>query len=400
MPNLNEYGFDVDTRLMPDGSAHDANGFDFDGLHRLTLTEFHPTTGRTRDGSYYDSQGFNRMGWDRGGYNSEGYDVDGYDQDGEDRYGNTRCDNGQCDCCSNEEEFDEHLFGYGESAISHCHWHPKPSSTLDRTLYAGHEIEMYSRDVDTGDVDYVLRQLKAEYQKHKPQTRYGGCAVATHDGSLRSGGFEIQTVPLTRAQVYGIFGAIRALGDGRCAAWSRGDSVGHHIHLSRAALTEFTIAKMGVFLNRPSNRAFVDFIAQRAASYNGYEDNKSLKSRTNRERHSVFNTQPEETVEFRMFKSNLMGRGILKNYDFAMACVGFCSSKSYDVTELHWASFLSWLAGSHAAYPSLHEFVRRSTTWRHAYLPHLPINARKPHRPALDAVGQSEEDRLHVSDGA
>jgi hypothetical protein len=401
MPNLNEYGFDVDTRLMPDGSAWDFNGFDFDGLHRETDTEFHPATYRTRDGSWYDSEGYNHRGWNAEGYDREGYDGDGYDEDGTDRNGNTRCDNGDCECCDCEgDEFEEHLLEYGESAIEQCRWSAKPRSPRDTTLYAGHEIEMYSRNMETADVDDVLRQLKAEYQKHKPQTRYGGCAIATHDGSLGSGGFEVQTVPLTRAQTYGIFEAIKVLGAGACCAWSRGNTVGHHIHLSRAALTEFTIAKMGVFLNRPSNRAFVDFIAQRAASFNHYEDNKGLKSRRNYNRHSIFNTQPADTVEFRMFKSNLMGRGILKNYDFAMACVGFCSSKSYEVSDLHWSSFLSWLAGNHAAYPYLHEFVRRSTTWRHAYVPHLPVNARTPHRPSLDAASRAAEDSEHVSHGA
>lgn len=383
---FDDNGFDVATGMHRNGTRYDDAGFSRHGSHRVTGTFFSPVTQRTREGELrdrhgYDYEGFDVDGFDSDGYDSDGYDREGYDADGDHIDGGTRCSRGECeDCdCNCRDDFDEHLMGYGSSALEHHGFRFKHPRRLDRTLYAGHEIEMYSRDHDPDDVTYCLSQLRIAYRAFGPQTDTGGVAIATHDGSLDSGGFEIQTVPLTRVQCYGIFEAVTKIGDGRCRAWTCGNEVGHHIHLSRAGLTEFTIAKMGVFLNDKSNRSFVDFIAQRPASYNGYEDNKSVKSGQNYNRHSVFNTRPSATVEFRMFKSNLLGRGILKNYDFAMAMAGYCKTVTYQKKSLHWAEFLRWLAGNHAAYPYLHEFVRRSRDWRDAYVPFLPANARKVH---------------------
>lgn len=364
---------DTGTEYGPDGfnsEGYDENGYDSDGwnednLHRDTDTEFHPSTDRTRDGAYYDSEGYDVHGRDEDGYDRDGYDGDGYDRDGTDSGGCTRCENGDCDdpdCSCKNSDFEGHLGSYGDKAVDELDWSCKPG---DRTLYAGHELEMYSDDVDTDDVDYVLGQLNAAYRKHDPMTSTRKCAIAKYDGSLEveDGGFEVSTVPLTREQTYAVFESFKTLGDGRCSAWDKGDDIGHHIHLSKSAIGPLTLGKLGVFMNCPENRVFLETIACRTADFNSFENKKKLTQTHNRERHSVLNVT-DETVEFRLFKCNLYSRAILKNYEFAVAAVRFCEQSGHgfgDTIEptspLHWTQFRAYVAANRREYRYLHEFM-------------------------------------------
>ena len=375
-----ERGFNVQNGMHFNGTEWNDNDWNVEGVHRLTGTHFGPDR-RTSDGERYDSDGYNWQGYDRAGYDHEGYDEDGYDSSGLDDCGNSRCDNGvcedwSCECHSDGNEFENHLDEYSTCVVEAHDWEPKSSS--DRTLYAGNEIEMYSNGEDTDDVDYVKSQIDRLYRACNPQTRTKKATIATADGSLdyKPGGFEIKIVPLTRAQMYHIFSKIEILGDRRCSAWTCGLEVGHHIHLSRKALTELTIGKMGVFLNDPFNRPFLEHVAGRGPTYSHFENGKTVKCR--RSGHgNVFNTGGYATVELRMFRSNLRGTGILKNYDFAIASVAFCQDVDYRRSSIDWQKFLKWMAGNYAAYPNLHEFLKRPSYVADVYLPLLPKNARR-----------------------
>jgi hypothetical protein len=345
-------GFDCDgfNRAGFDGDGYNAAGFNDSGIHRDTGTEFNER-GLTESGNYFNDDG----------YNCDGYDEEGYDENGEDSEGNTRDDNERRE---QGEDFDNELAPYETDVLEELGF-----SFLDGQrdeLLAGHEIEMYSDEVDISDVSDVSSQLGQAYRKHDPQTSYGSCAIGKHDGSLENGpgGFETVTVPLTRAQTYGIFESFDVLGSGRCSAWSKGSSVGHHIHVSRSAITPLTLGKLGVFMNLPANREFMTVIAQRSARYNGFEEEKKLTKFRPRARHSVLNVTGE-TVEFRLFKSNLKTRCILKNYEFAIAAVKFCRSTSH--RRLFVTDFLRFVAENRKEFGYLHTFLMNSEAWGDAY---------------------------------
>jgi hypothetical protein len=386
-----------------DCDGYDKNGWSYDGdLHRDTGTVFHPTTHLTREG-------------------------DEYNDDGEDCYGNSRCDNGDCedeDCelCnppSNDDDFQDHLRCYSSRAPAVHGWQCKPPVLVagrwqhDRTLYAGHEIEMYSDDICTSDVDTVLSQLNRAYRKFKPQTRTLDCAIAKQDGSLdhttdvdgneeeQGGGFEVVTVPLTREQNYGIFRSFDVLGRGSCSAWSMGTKVGHHIHLSRAAIGPLTLGKMLVFANAPGNQLFIEQVAGRGADFNAFCQKKltdALKEYPNDERYEVLNVT-EQTVEFRMFKANLKSAGILKNYEFAVSLVRYCEQSSLGAESgavedhyhpLAYHQYRQWLATRHAEYPYLHQFFLSHRSLSRSYKHGLAANAvPKDRSPKYHAVGNS-----------
>lgn len=343
-----------------DAEGYNAEGWDENGHHRETGTYF-DESGYTQDGNEFDDDGYDQYGYDEEGYNSDGEDSDG----------NTREDNERTE---QGEEFDNQLVDYSGDVLEICEWEPLDGQ--EKELLAGHEIEMYSNDVDIDDVGYVGSQLWMAYRHHNPQS--SGCMVGKHDGSLEDngpGGFETVTVPLTREQTYGIFESFEVLGDKRCSAWNKGQEVGHHIHVSRSAISPLTLGKLAVFMNLPENRKFLTAIAQRPPVYNDFEDGKKLSKPKNRARHSVLNLT-EHTVEFRLFKSNLKTQCILKNYEFCIAAIKFCRSTSHQ--DLNRLDFIRFVAANRKEFGYLHTFLFNHETWNTTYRACLPMNVACP----------------------
>jgi hypothetical protein len=420
MPTNEDTGTLAD-RLLSEVPQHDANGFAIAHpyLHRETNTLYGPDgfnidgfnlSGFDREG--YDERGFNEnnlhretgthyhpvdhLTWDRGRYSEDNNDLDWR---GRDRCDNGECEDMECESCNppdDDEEpvdasFNDRLDSYGEKAPRKLGWSDHSHRTFDgeyvadRTLYAGHEIEMYADDEDYSSVEHVLDQLNSAYRNFKPQTRTLRCAIAKYDGSLeyKDGGFEAVTVPLTREQTYGIFGSFRVLGGGSCSAWDCGPEVGHHIHLSRAAIGPLTLGKLLVFANVECNQLFIERVAGRKADYNTFASKKltdAMHDRPNADRHEVINVT-NHTVEFRMFKSNLLSRGILKNYEFAVSLVRYCEQVDYGNGEepedsdhpLHYLSYRRWLAAKHAEYPYLHQFFLSHGSMARNYRQHAGL---------------------------
>jgi hypothetical protein len=384
---FNESGFDAEgydrNGYDPEGydcegyndDGYDAEGYDSDGWHeqghhRATGTLF-DESGYTQDGNEYDDDG----------YNCSGYDEDGYDCNGEDNEGNTREDNERSE---QGEEFDNQLVDYSGDVLEICEWDMRLGQAKE--LLAGHEIEMYSDDVDIDDVGLVGSQLWKAYRNHNPQAV--DCSIGKHDGSLDDngpGGFETVTVPLTREQTYGVFESFEVLGNRRCHAWNKGPEVGHHIHVSRSAISGLTLGKLAVFMNLPENRKFLTAIAQRPPVYNDFEDGKKLSKPKNRMRHSVLNLTGH-TVEFRLFKANLKTQCILKNYEFCIAAIKFCRSTSHQ--DLNRLDFLKFVAANRKEFGYLHTFLFNHETWRGPYRAFLPDNVAFPKeqgkKPAVD----------------
>jgi hypothetical protein len=352
------------------GTAFNADGYDIDGFngdgisergfrrnrrHSQTGTLFHPVDHLTWDGTVYDVYS------------------------GCDYLGRSRCDNGECtdsycDTCHPPDtdddslSFDEKLDSYNCNVIRRHGWRDKSTpDNVDRTLYAGHEFEMFSDDVDYDDVAFTLAQIDNEYRRHSPQTRTRKCCIAKHDGSLQDykfGGFETVTVPLSRDQTYGIFKAFDVLGGQACSAWTVGKAVGHHIHLSRQAIGPLTLGKMLVFLNAEANKGFLVAMAGRnCEDYAAFSTSKKLTDADRGDRYEVLNVT-NTTAEFRLFRSNLYTRAILKNYEFAISTVRFCEAASHGLGEvedksspLHYYNYRRFVADHHIEYPFLHQFL-------------------------------------------
>ena len=377
-----EYGFNASGVHEETNTEYDTEGFNANGIHCHTGTAFGPNR-LTRDGHHWDDDGYNAFGFDREGYDSDGYDGDGYNEDGEDCDGDTRCDNGECedsDCerCNPNDSFEDQLHGYGERAPRVLGWAADPALG-PKYMYAGHEIEMYSDDEDFDDVLHTLSQVDDPYRKLGPLTSSRRCAIAKHDGSLNAadGGFELVTVPLTTLQVYGIFQSFKTLGSGRCSAWDKGMSVGHHIHLTRAAIGPLTLGKLFVFMNAEVNRRFLEAIAGRPAEFNAFSTKKLTD--VNAERYEVLNVT-NSTVEFRLFRSNLYSKAILKNHEFAVAAVLFCEQASHGFGEvdsaadpLHFRNFRSFVAWNRNTFRYLHEYMMAHPAISSGYRLHSPL---------------------------
>ena len=116
-PRRDKDGFDEDgihkvTGTKFDESGYDIRGYDragfnIDGIHQRTRTRFslsgfdkqgydktkfniygiYKDTGTPYDSDGYDRYGYNELGYDKNGYNEEGYDKEGYDKEGYNKEG-------------------------------------------------------------------------------------------------------------------------------------------------------------------------------------------------------------------------------------------------------------------------------------------------------------------------
>lgn len=387
-----EYGFDTTTALHTNGTEYDDGGFDIDGNHCDTGTEFNPS-GRTRDGSRYDSEGYDRHGYDRHGYNeegydcegfnldgydSEGYDRDGYGDDGEDRHGNTRCDNGECDddYCECHQEGSDELLDSDACVLQETGWRSVLYKRTTPTV--AFEFECIAiADANTGAAA-IRGPYDRAYAQLVNRTTSGEGSIAKHDGSLPDRtGVEFVTVPMTLDEHRKVLAAAfpsGKLGAGAVNAWSH-SKCGMHVHLARSSLTNLTLGKMLCFMHQPDNIAFHIDIAGRQTHYASFPGHRSLVSTglpykaDNSDKYTALNVK-HATVEFRIFKPSCKHSTLLKNLCYVLAVRDFCRDSSARRRELSADNFLRWLGTTDARfrYIELDQWLRNhDSLWADHY---------------------------------
>ena len=225
-------------------------------------------------------------------------------------------------------------------------------------LWLGVELEVVPRYDGRGnfvDGDYLPRTMDTTEE----------FAILKRDGSLPSRGFEIVTVPATLAAHRMLWRRFFKEAAPGLSGWTE-PSCGMHVHLARAAISDLTLGKMLVFLNKPDNIGFVERIAGR--SHNTYArlhpkrfgDAKLSGSETpHYDALNVSSHTEGKTVELRIFRSNVSRGGFMKNLDFTHALVAFCREAS--AAQLSGPTFYSWLGlpDIQAAYPFLTQWAVR-----------------------------------------
>jgi hypothetical protein len=194
-----------------------------------------------------------------------------------------------------------------------------------------------------------------------------GRGILKEDSSIRGAGFEVVSTPATLAYHQTQFeGTLLAL-QMHCSGWGH-DSCGMHVHIDRRGLNKAQIGRMAYFLNAPENDVFIRDMAGRSRNtyckalpkkitcvshYGHYRDEYSG------ERYQALNLQNSETVEVRIFQSNVATVGFLKNLEFCDAMARWCRDASN--AALGWVDFLLWLdtPARRATYPNLCKFLVR-----------------------------------------
>ena len=220
------------------------------------------------------------------------------------------------------------------------------------TIYYGVELEVERRNNCPHDMPYLITD-----------NVLFGIATLKSDGTLDNG-FEITTAPAT-------FGKHKKewekfFKDKSCMSKLKGwgtDTAGLHIHISRSALSPTSIGKILVFINDDTNSPFIDGIAGRNSKSWAKKSPKKISDFSQRtDKYEAVNLSHRNTIELRIFKSNISKHGFYRVLEFTDALVHF--TKNYTGLtglSLHYKTFLRFMDRQHikAQYPNLTAWLIR-----------------------------------------
>ena len=230
-----------------------------------------------------------------------------------------------------EYEHERYCSGYNERVEDSISPKYLPSENVDTNLsrskdtWYGLEWEVMARRSMSDEFPEVL-------------TKNNDWFMCKRDGSLDegNGGFEICSAPSTfkflKDRLQKLFHSDYWLdddGNTYVKGWNTG-CAGIHIHISRRALTPLQIGKMLVFVNAKKNKRFIEDIAGRSMGRWCQSHEKNLLDGTERDsdRYQAVNTSNRNTVELRIFRSNVSENGLMRVLEFTDAFVHFLKQSS------------------------------------------------------------------------
>ena len=160
--------------------------------------------------------------------------------------------------------------------------------------------------------------------------------VLETDGSLDHG-YEIITQPRGMDTQRAIWRTILAVEPSQVRGLRSHNTTtcGLHVHVSRAGISSFTLAKAVVFVNDPANESLIWAIARRYAgphSNGGYAKCKTKKLSSalqdEGDRYQAVNLCTARTVEFRIFRGSLNYRAVIAAVQFCHTLLSFAETAS------------------------------------------------------------------------
>jgi len=221
------------------------------------------------------------------------------------------------------------------------------------TLYMGIELEMHAKR----DFYDAIESIKYHC---------GEWCILKEDGSLDSDGLEMVTVPMTLAAHREHWPRFFEKCAHHCEAWIH-DDCGIHIHVAKSALSPLAQGRLLVFFHEPDNQRFISRVAGRSQNdycKRGQDGRKKIPAyrreyQFGRYQGLNFATRGQQTIEFRIFKSNIAPGAFNRYLDFTHAlCLWAGEASNQNLTS---AAFVAWLAGRPGQYPALHAFLNPRT---------------------------------------
>tara|TARA_B110000285_G_scaffold213958_1_gene258826 strand:+ start:589 stop:1950 length:1362 start_codon:yes stop_codon:yes gene_type:complete len=215
-----------------------------------------------------------------------------------------------------------------EENISPKHLHEENVNTdleTSRDTWYGFEWEVMARRSMEDNFPEILAENNDWFQ-------------CKRDGSLDegSGGFEICSAPSTfkflKDRLHKLFNSDYWLDENKntyVKGWNTG-CAGIHFHISRRALTPLQIGKLLVFVNAKKNKRFIEDISGRSMGRwcESYEKNLLDGTERDSDRYQAVNTSNKNTVELRIFRSNVSENGVMRVLEFTDALVHFLKQSS------------------------------------------------------------------------
>ena len=243
---------------------------------------------------------------------------------------------------SNQSQICDDCYFSREPRMQNYSYKPRPVFHGKGKKMFGVEIECTTR----GSADRRAEMLMLEESFGDMIYLKPDCSIETR-GNQR--GLEIVTHPMSLRYMhkYKVFDSLK---DRKLASFNN-PTTGIHVHVSREALSELTIAKILYFYAKPENKEFILKISQRYPNeyckHNSgpdFDSGKNVNKPEQRGRYSRYvqiNLCNEKTVEFRHFKGNVDPKAVYRAVEFVDAITKFCSkTATCDLTVEKFLEFL------------------------------------------------------------
>ena len=268
------------------------------------------------------------------------------------------------DCCSScadsrreEDDYyeDEEDCGYEHERYCKNYTYPvhdeigvqcREDETVDKDLYSSKSL-LYGVELE------VMARNSMPYDFPETLHYNNNWFLCKRDGSLDegNGGFEICTAPSTFKFLKDRFSQMfnsNYWTDDNGSTYVKGwntTCAGLHIHINKKALTPLEIGKLLVFINDKKNARFIEDIAGRTMGRWCKSETKKISDGQYQsdDRYEAVNTVPRNTVELRIFKSNVSEHGFMRALEFTDGLIQYLKQSSIREQSLSYKSFLSYI---------------------------------------------------------
>lgn len=234
--------------------------------------------------------------------------------------------------------------------------------TSNQTCYFGFELEVSGKKELARDFLNV-QEIKSD-------------VVLMSDSSIRGGGFEIVSMPMTKNYIEEVFipkftGALKFLRDNDFKGHNYG---GLHIHISQDAVTNKQLAHLGQILygNDRDRRIWLGITQRKQYEmdswskmtnkmrdfYDIHQQNDNNKSPVGSPRYSaLIRDDRTKTYEFRIFNSNLRIERFLKNYECVLALLDYTKENEQNTLPVcNTVGFIEYVYSHPDKYENLYKF--------------------------------------------
>jgi len=240
---------------------------------------------------------------------------------------------------------------------------------IDSVLFYGIEVELHTRHEVISRYDIVEKFRDVMNSETEELKEFILCK---HDGSLHQDyGFELVSTNATFDYHKKTFwNKFFELNPNQYVKAYHGYNCGIHIHFSRKAFTDNQMKRLNCFYNNPQNRDLITEIAGR--DENQYCRFKSMTDfhspiRTHGEKYSVINFDNKDTIEVRIFRSNIKQISFFRYLEFVHTVnLWIRSNQKNNADNLHHHDYFDWLLKNvHKDYANLLIFLDDKQHFEH-----------------------------------
>lgn len=274
-----------------------------------------------------------------------------------------------CPNCYEDSENDEDRYDEDEAYVHVYNWKPRgifydvggPTEDRDKLFY-GFELEVSGSHRHAPDFLSFFNDTNFGHENS---------VYLKSDCSIREGGFEIVTHPMTMEYIKETFvNTLKpALNDLRKKKFKGHNYGGMHVHISRDMVTYRQWDKMTQMLSDDDNEQAWLFLTQRKKNQLDQWANLKCRMSTSENdlkyryenkyamangRYTAINATPN-TIEFRIFNSNLRIERVLKNLEICQAMYDF--TKPVQRNNFSMNKFIAYVRRHEDRYPNLVAFL-------------------------------------------